>query len=209
LIVGLLKRSSPASSALWYNSGVEAIEQLASAPLAQRLGDTPHVSLLLRKVCRLSGCSEERAGEWLLKCAVLRGARHYERDFSNDLPLDNPAMTNEELGVALSLGCHPYNSTFIRAAAQLLSSSSIDAVRLARLAVMERVEPVLLHIANAAARFAPETEPWAFLRQHLPARVHSPPDALPHWSRFVSQTGVTPFGGGPDIKWLRRHQPAG
>jgi len=188
---------------------VETIEQLSSPPLARRLGDTVHVSPLLRKVCQLSGCTDDRVGEWLLKCAVGRGARHYERDFSGDLPPDNADLSNEELAVALCLGQHPYNSAFIRAAAQLLSSPRTDAARLARLAVMERVEPVLLHIANTAARFTPEAEPWAFLRRHLPQRLPCPPDALPHWSRFVSQTGVTSFGGGLDIKWLRRHEPAG
>jgi hypothetical protein len=155
----------------------------------------------------MSGSSEESVGEWLLKCAVRRGASHYERDFSPDLPPDDPSLSNEELGVALCLGHHPYESTFIRAAAQLLSSSTTDAPQLARLAVMERVEPVLLYVAAIAARFAPEAQPWSYLREHLRARLACPPDVLPHWSRFVSQTGVTGFGGGPDIKWLRRREP--
>lgn len=203
------KRNSPALSLPCYSSGVEIIEQLISPPLARRLGDAVHVSPLLRKICQISGCSEDRVGEWLLKCAVLRGASHYERDFPEDLPPDHPELSNEELAVALCLGRHPYNSSFIRAAAQLLSSPHTNAARLARLAVMERVEPVLLHIATAAERFAPEAEPWAFLRRQLPHRLPCPPDALPHWSRFVSQTGVTSFAGGPDIKWLRRREPAG
>ncbi len=202
------KRNSPAPCPLCYSFDVETIEQLNISPLARRLGDTVHVSPLLRRVCQLSGCPEGRVGEWLLKCAVLRGARHYERDFPEDLQPDNPGLSNEELAVALCLGQHPYNSAFLRAAAQLLSSPSTDVARLARLAVMERVEPVLLHIATTAARFVPEMEPWAFLRSHLPQRLSCPPDVLPHWSRFVSQTGVTSFAGGPDIKWLRRHEPA-
>ena len=156
----------------------------------------------------MSGCPEDRIGEWLLKCAVRRGASHYERDFPDDLPPDHRELKNEELAVALCLGQHPYNSAFIRAAAQLLSSPSTDAPKLARLAVMERVEPTLLHIAAVAARFAPEAPPWAYLLHHLPQRLAWPPDALPHWSRFVSQTGVTSFGGGPDIRWLRRREPA-
>jgi hypothetical protein len=73
---------------------------------------------------------------------------------------------------------------------------------------MGRVEPVLLHIATIAARFAPEAQPWSYLFRHLPPRLACPPDALPHWSRFVSQTGVTAFAGGPDIKWLCRRDPA-
>jgi hypothetical protein len=117
-------------------------------------------------------------------------------------------LSHEELGVALCLGQHPYNSTFIRAAAQLLSSEYTNGPKLARLAVMERVEPVLFYIASIASRFVPEAHPWAYLLRHLPRRLDCPPDILPHWSRFVSQTGVTPFGGGPDIKWLWRREHA-
>ena len=157
----------------------------------------------------MSGCSEDRVGEWLLKCAVARGASHYERDFPEDLPPDNTDLSDEELGVALCLGQHPYNSTYIRAAAQLLTSPTVDSARLARLAVMERVEPVLLHVAAVAARFAPDAPPWAYLLRHLPQRLTCPPDALPHWSRFVSQTGVVAPGRGPDIKWLSRRKIAG
>jgi hypothetical protein len=187
---------------------VEAIEQLTSPPLARRLGDTTHVSPLLRQICQMTGCREDRVGQWLLKCAVRRGASHYERDFPEDLPPDRSELSDEELAVALCLGQHPYNSTFIRAAAQLLSSPRTDAPRLARLAVMERVEPVLLHIAAIAARFAPGAQPWLYLLRHLPQRLSCPPDALPHWSRFVSQTGVASFAGGPAIQWLGRREPA-
>lgn len=187
---------------------METIEQLSSPPLARRLGDTVHVSPLLHKVCQISGCPEDRVGEWLLKCAVRRGASHYERDFPGDLPPDNLDLSHEELAVALCLGQLPYNSVFLRAAAQLLSSTHSDAPRLARLAVMERVEPVLLHIATIAARFAPEAQPWAYLLRHLPRRRTCSPEVLPHWSRFVSQTGVTLSGGGPEIKWLWRREPA-
>lgn len=145
-------------------------------------------------------------GEWLLKSAVLRGATHYAREFEAGLPGDRPELTDEEIGVALCLGQHPYNSAFVRAAAQLLSALEINPARLARLAIMERVEPSLLHIASCAARFAPGAQPWEYLRAHLPQRSLFPSDALPHWSRFVSQTGITPFGGGPDIKWLWRRK---
>jgi hypothetical protein len=186
---------------------VEAAEKSAQ-PLARKLGETVHVSPLLRHLRQISSCSEETIGDLLLKCAVERGASHYERDFPIDLPHDRPEMSDEELGVALCLGEHPYNSAFIRAAAQLLSSPRTDASRLVGLAVRERVEPVLFHIAAVAARFAPDSQPWSYLLRHLPQRMIPPADALPHWSRFVSQTGVTPFGGGPDIKWLWRRESA-
>jgi hypothetical protein len=188
---------------------VETLERLNTPTLARRLGDAAHVSPLLRKICQVSGCPEDVVGEWLLKSAVHRGASHYESRFSDGLPPDQPEVSDEELGVALCLGQHPYNSVFIRAASQLLSSPRINPQRLARIAVMERVEPVLLYIAEVAARFAPGLEPWSHLLRGLPKRFSAPPDALPHWSRFVSQTGVTPFGQGPDIKWLRRRESAG
>lgn len=203
------KGSSPGLCLPCYICAVETIEQTTNPTLARRLGDTVHVSPLLHKVCQMSGCSEDRIGGWLLKCAVSRGASHYERDFSPDLPADHPELTDEELGIALCLGRHPYNSTYIRAAAQLLSSPTINSTRLARLAVMERVEPVLLYIASVAARFAPEAQPWASLPRHLPQRLACPPDALPHWSRFVSQAGVVSSRGGQDIKWLQRRKIAG
>jgi hypothetical protein len=181
--------------------------QLSTPPLAERLGDVVQESSLLRKICRTSGCSKDQVGEWLLKCAVHRGAKHYERNFSENLPPDCPEVGNEETAVALCVGQHPYNAAYIRAAAQLLSSPSTDAPKLVELAIVEGVEPVLLHIAAIAARFVPEAQPWSYLLKHLPQRLSCPNDALPHWSRFVSQTGITSFNGGPDIKWLWRREP--
>jgi hypothetical protein len=183
-------------------------EPTSRPTLARKLGDVTHVSPLLRKARQLSGCSEEQVGEWLLKCAVERGATHYEREFSTDLPGDNPALSNEELGVALCLGHLRWDAAYIRAAAQLLSAPDVEPSRLAHLAEMERVEPVLLHIAEAAARVAPAQEPWAWLRAHLPRRRKVHTDVLPHWSRFVSQTGVTAFAGGPRTDWLYRARPS-
>jgi hypothetical protein len=187
---------------------VELRDQPPRPTLAQKLGDVTHVSPLLRKVRELSGCSEDQAGEWLLKCAVERGASHYEREFPLDLPADNPTLSNEELGVALCLGHLWWEPAYIRAAAQLLSAPDTDRPVLTRLAEMERVEPILLHIAEAAARTAPSQEPWVWLRTHLPGRHKARREALPHWSRFVSQTGVSAFGGGPRIDWLCRSRPA-
>jgi len=185
---------------------MELREQRPRLTLAQKLGDVTHVSPLLRKVRALSGCAEDQVGEWLLKCAVERGATHYRRDFSPELPPDNPALTNEELGVAMCLAHHPFDPMLIRAAAQLLSARDTDAKTLARLVVMERCEPVLLHIAGAAGRVAPEQEPWASLRAQLTSRRQLRTDALPHWSRFVSQTGFTPAGRGQHVEWLTRDE---
>lgn len=185
---------------------MELREQRLRPTLAQKLGDVIHVSPLLRKVKTVSGCTEDQVGDWLLKCAVERGASHYRRDFSPELPPDNPTLTNEELGVALCLAHHPFNPMLIRAAAQLLSARETNPQTLAYLAVMERCEPALLHIAGAAARVAADQEPWAFLRAHVVTRRSVRTDALPHWSRFVSQTGYTPAGRVHHIEWLTRDE---
>lgn len=184
---------------------MELKEQSAAPTLARRLGDTTHVSGLAIRLARVSGAGE-RLPEWLLKVAVQRGARHYQRDFDPALPPDDPAIPAEEIGVALCLGQHRYDLDSLRAAAQLLSSPRVDAKRLCQLAVHERVEPVLLHIAGLAGKFAPELEPWAHLRRHLRPRPVPRSDALPHWSRLVSHTGVTANGGPPRTDWLRRHE---
>jgi hypothetical protein len=101
------QRDSPSLCRPCYTCHVETIEQTTNPPLARRLGDTAHVSPLLHGICQMSGCSEARVGEWLLKCAVGRGASHYERDFPADLPPDYPELSDEELGVALCLGEPP------------------------------------------------------------------------------------------------------
>jgi len=165
-----------------------------------------HVSVLLKRLTKLSGLSMETLGEWLLKCAIERGASHYEREFPATLPSDIPALSDEEIGVALCGGGLPYEPVYIRAAAQLLSSPQTDDRRLAHLARMERVEPVLLYVADVAARYASEQHPWLYLREHLNCRRHISTSALPHWSRFVSQTGITPFNRGPRIDWLARRE---
>jgi hypothetical protein len=185
---------------------MELRDQRPRPTLAQKLGDVTHVSPLLRKVRELSGCAENDVGEWLLKCAVGRGATHYCRDFAPELPPENPSLTNEELGVALCLAHLPFDPMLIRAAAQLLSARDTNAKTLAHLAVMERCEGVLLHIAGAAAQVAPAQEPWVSLRAQVTSRRRVRTDALPHWSRFVLQTGYTPAGRGHHIQWLTRDE---
>jgi hypothetical protein len=175
-----------------------------SATLAQRMGDVPHVSGLAIRLARLSGAGA-RLGEWLLKVAVERGATHYRRAFDPALPADCPAVPDEEIGIALCLGGHRYDLDRLRAAAQLLSSTRVDAVRLCRLAVQERCEPVLRHVAQIAERYAPEQPPWAEVRRGLQPRPVPRTDALPHWTRLVSHSGITRKGRAK-TDWLSRHE---
>ena len=179
-------------------------EQPFALTLAHKLGDVPHVSGLLRRIAQLSGAGE-RVADWLLKVAIARGANHYRRDFDPTLPPDLPAIGDEEIGVALYLGQNPYNLDSLRVAAQFLSSPRINAARLCRLAVQERCEPVLLHIAEVAKKYAPEQEPWVSLRKYLRPRPVPRTDALPHWTRLVSHTGITREGP-PCTDWLCRHE---
>lgn len=176
-----------------------------SLTLARKLGDTPHESGLAFRLARLSGAGK-RLPEWLFKIAVARGATHYRRAFDPLLPSDNPQVSDEEIGVALCLPQNVYKLDNLRVAAQLLSSPRIDAARLCRLAEQERCEPVLLHIANVAQRYAPDSEPWNYIREHLPPRRVPRTDALPHWSRLVSHTGVSSFDGTSRTDWLSRDE---
>ena len=184
---------------------MELKEQSSALTLAHKLGDTAHVSGLAIRLARASGAGE-RLPDWLLKIAIARGAKHYQRDFDSALPPDISAVSDEEISVALCLGQNFYNLDNLRVAAQLLSSPRVDAAMLCWLAEQERCEPVLLHIASVAERFAPDLQPWVYLREHLRPRSVPRTDALPHWTRLVSHTGVTANGGSPKTDWLCRDE---
>jgi hypothetical protein len=184
---------------------MELNEPSAAPTLARKLGDMPHVSGLAIHLAWVSNAGK-RLPEWLLKVAIKRGATHYRRDFDSSLPSDNPQVSDEEIGIALCLPQNVYNLDNLRVAAQLLSSSSVDAARLCLLAEQERCEPVLLHIAKVAESYVPEAEPWKYIREHLHPRRVPRTDALPHWSRLVSHTGVSPFGGNARTDWLSRDE---
>ncbi len=151
---------------------VELNEKAPPMTLARKLGRPAHVSGLAIRLERASG-ARERLPDWLLKVAVERGATHYRRDFDPALPPDAPGLADEEIGIALCLDQHPYHLDNLRAAAQLLSSPRVDAVKLCRLAVQERCEPVLLHIAAVAERFAPAQEPWAYVRKSFAVGIRA------------------------------------
>lgn len=183
---------------------MELKEQRPAATLAGKLGDTAHVSGLAIRLARLSGAGN-RLPEWLLKSAVERGAKHYQRHFDTSLPPDNKAISDEEVGVGLCLGQMPDDPWFIRAAAQLLSSPKVNPQRLARLAKMERVEPVLLHIAAASERAGGLAEPWATLRRQLHPRRTIRTEMLPHWTRFAILPGLTRDSYAAP-QWLKRRE---
>ena len=170
--------------------------------LATRLGETHHVSVLLRRAraLGLAGLDD------LLTLAVKRGCHHYRGTIVeksvNDPGIDR--FTNEELATALMLGEHPFDPTAVRCAAQLLSADGIDPVRVARLAQRERCERVVAHIARAGVRHDERGGAfWETLLECLRSPRPVPDGVLPHWSRFAVLTGMQKGVQGLGSIWLR------
>ena len=167
--------------------------------LAQTLATTTPVSPLLRKARRLG----LHGIDAMIALAVLRGCSHYAADVAHhiDPPLSD-SLSDDELTILLLVGENPYEPTAIRCAAQLARSSSIDASKLAHLAVMEKCERVLSHIARAGIAHDEEGAGfWKALLNHLPAISIKPEPNLPHWTRFVSMPGIQRSGIAP-TRWL-------
>lgn len=165
--------------------------------LAQQIGDTFHCSPLLRKARRL-GLSDVTSA---LHLATARGARHYASAFPPSTDhLDLETFSNEELVVLLLLGEQPFEAFAIRCAAQLISLCDVS--RLSRLAKLERAARPLAYIARAGADHDPvQAERWRRLLDLLDRPLPVGEGRLPHWSRFVSHSGVT-RSGPPHIEWL-------
>ncbi len=165
--------------------------------LAQQIGESTHCSPLLRKARRLGLADLTFA----LCLATARGAHHYASVFP-PTP-DDPGLaifSDEELVVLLLLGEHPFEPFAIRCAAPLVSLC--DLPRLARLAKQERTTRPLAHIARAGCAHDPDqTGRWRTLLHLLDHPPVVSAGRLPHWSRFVSHTGVTRHGP-PRTDWL-------
>ena len=165
--------------------------------LAQQIGETTHCSLLQRKARRhrLTDLTS------IMRLAVARGARHYA---SVCLPAEfDPgveAISDEELVALLLLGAQPFEPFAIRCAAQILSLC--DLPRLSLIVRRERVARPLAHIARAGlAHDASQAARWRELLRLLGDPATVAPGRLPHWSRFVSHSGVT-RDGSPRTDWL-------
>jgi hypothetical protein len=167
------------------------------ATLAQELEDISHCSVLLRSV-RNFGLNSAKN---FIQLAVSRGCRHYAPAFppQGDDP-GTSAVPNEELVSLLLLGSNDFEPIAIRCAAQL--ACECDAERLARVAIRERVGRPLAYIARAGIVHDPSNEEfWKTLLAGLGEQPPVREGVLPHWSRFVSQSGVTRYGGG-EVQWL-------
>ncbi len=183
---------------MWTEPRRRVKSYLIMESMAQRLGETAHCSPLLRKVRRLGISSTSQ----LIQLAARRGCRHYAGLY--DEAVIDPGLavlSNEEIVALLLLGEQPFEPFTVRCAAQLLNTC--DSVRLARLAERERVKRTLAYIVDAGCAQDPENAEYRKnLRQLLGATRPVPPGRLPHWTRFVAQTGVTRQGPGRTV-WLR------
>jgi hypothetical protein len=111
-------------------------------------------------------------------------------------------LGNEELTILLLIGENPYEPTAIRCAAQLARARGTRPDRLARLAVLEKCERVLVHIARAGAAHDPDGVGfWNEILRLLPDQPQREEPCLPHWSRFVSMPGIQRQGPIP-ARWL-------
>jgi hypothetical protein len=167
--------------------------------LAQTLSITTPVSVLRHKARRL-GIDDIGS---MISLAVARGCRHYSpaaRVLA--YPPSRAELTDEELAILLLLGGNPYEPTAIRCAAQLARSPDVDPARLAELAIREKTERVLAHIARAGiAHDVPGNGFWRTVIDHLPPLKARAEPELPHWSRFVSMPGRQRGGEAP-VTWL-------
>lgn len=174
--------------------------------VAARLGETPHLSPLLRKTWRLG----LRTPDQLLRLAVKRGCAHYTPpDFDPSAVQDagRERLPDAELAIALISAAQEYDSQRVRCAAQLLGSPFVSPEVVSRLARMERCEAILAYIAYAALRtdIAERHAHWDRMLERIHPRRKVPAGCLPHPSRFTVQTGVTgpKQSGGPRMVWLR------
>jgi hypothetical protein len=167
------------------------------ATLAKELGEVSHCSALLRNASRIGLKSVSD----FVGLAVARGCRHYAPAFP---PFEKDPgfalLSNEELVALLLLGSNEFEPIAIRCAAQL--TSRCDVRLLAKVAKRERIGRSLLYIANAGSVHDPANRDfWDQLISLLGEQRPVADGILPHWSRFVSQTGVTRYGGG-NVQWL-------
>lgn len=165
--------------------------------LAQQIGETAHCSLLQRKA-RRHGLTDLPS---IMRLAVARGARHYASVYPPaEIDPGVEMLSHEELVALLLLGSQPFEPFAIRCAAQIITLC--DLRRLSLIACRERVSRPLAHIARAgAAHDTGRAARWQELLHLLrsPSPVSS--GRLPHWSRFVSHSGITRHGN-PRTDWL-------
>ena len=154
----------------------------------------------------------------LEKLAVSRGLRYYDSHGDsvkgNELPSIATAseiareFSNEELAIALLSPSAAYSQQRLRMGAAMLAAEGNRPESIASLALRERCEAMVRHIASCGHEVEPENPFWEKLLGLLPAGDSEPlPDTLPHPTRFVAMTGITRNGVGNLKQWIRPRPP--
>jgi len=140
-------------------------------------------SLMKRYPSSTADCLED----WLLDVANVRGARIVIREPSAPADFTAPSekvLTQEELVVAICMLQGRDRPQLLRLAAQFISRNGLNLAVLARIAIRERVGPVLNAMALEAMKVDPEHLSWSFLASTF-ANTSHPHDAVIHWSRLA------------------------
>jgi hypothetical protein len=154
--------------------------------LAERLGTTAHLSLLLEKAKQLG----LRVPEDLWTLAVQRGCRHYSQGIEPPGELaTREQFGNEELAMSLLTIAAPYDPHSIRCGAAMLGAPGNDAATISRLATRERSEAVVRYVAESGLRFEPGNSFWSELINLLPGTLPLKSGVMPHPTRFVAMNG--------------------
>lgn len=162
--------------------------------LAERLGQTVHVSALRKKVTRLRErypiSDSKTIEDWLLDVANSRGAKSVSRVTEHQRPAsrspDQSEFSNAELIVTI---CQPHNRDrpqWLRAAAEIISKGDLELKELLHKARMERADRVLAELARQALIAEPEHEIWQQIREAF-HRAKPLSDSLIHWTRLTTK----------------------
>ena len=171
--------------------------------LAEKLGDAPHDSPLLRKAERLGLGAEQ-----LEHLAIQRGCDYYH-DGTQFPPaaINEAEFSNEELAVALLSCSRRPSPRAIRLAAALIGAPEARPDNLARLATQENRHGLVRYIAQCGLRFEPENRFWSTLVSLLP-EGNVDLDQLPHPTRFIEMTGIDRGRVGLRTRWIRPRRRA-
>jgi len=170
--------------------------------LARKLGTTEHLSPLMRKARKLGLASP---GD-LQALAVRRGCDYYRGSGAPSAAEVSPErFSDEELALALLHPSQPWDPQTLRLGAAMLGAAGNEPARLARLARMERSEPILRQIAEAGRRFEPGNPFWTELLALLSSSSLPADGVLPHPTRYVGMTGITRRGRETVSEWIRPH----
>lgn len=170
---------------------------MSEPTLADRLGMSVHVSALRIRLLKLAkkypAADAKCLEDWLLDVANARGARivtrEHEASLNSFVPPARMEFNDEELIVAICQLQGADRPQLLRLAGQMISRGNIDVVCLIRMAVRERVEPVLNAMAQQALKVAPDHPVWVKLAETF-SRVRGVRDAVVHWTRLAEAVPV-------------------